>query len=61
VPRALTRRRLRPLPGLRVVVFDAPQVRTSGHVLLLNWNSQSPAILRQIAAAQVRSPPRPAF
>ncbi|KIY93258.1 hypothetical protein MNEG_14704 [Monoraphidium neglectum] len=27
-------------------------VRTSGHVLLLNWNSQSPAILRQIAAAQ---------
>ncbi|KAI8476483.1 MAG: hypothetical protein J3K34DRAFT_259587 [Monoraphidium minutum] len=27
-------------------------VRTSNHVLLLNWNSQSPAILRQIAAAQ---------
>jgi hypothetical protein len=32
----------------------ARQVRTSGHVLLLNWNSQSSAILRQIAAGQVR-------
>lgn len=27
-------------------------VRCAGHVLLLNWNSQTTAILRQIAAAE---------
>jgi len=40
------------LPSVPTPPKKNQQVRTSNHVLLLNWNSQSPAILRQIAAAQ---------
>lgn len=28
-------------------------VRAANHVLLLNWNAQTPALLRQIATQQV--------